>query len=137
MFLTLWLLAWKESKFVWIRKIKATYVSLGMLCLHIFLVLIYSRIRLALLGLRSGINHSRSYYIEILTFSSYGNAVPVWYLENTFPENEFDAWDWFEENCWEDEWRIWCRAQGILIFWSWYFESSLSVRVYIVLHQLL
>lgn len=39
-------------------------------------------------------------------------SVPLGYLKNTLKENELDAWDWPEEDCRENEWCIWCRAQG-------------------------
>ena len=42
-------------------------------------------------------------------------AVTFWYRENPFKKDEFNAWDWYEEDSWEDEWGIWCRAQGIFL----------------------
>lgn len=42
-------------------------------------------------------------------------AVTSGYLKNPFKKNEFNAWDWFKEDCRKDEWRIWGRAQGIFL----------------------
>ena len=50
-------------------------------------------------------------YIKDFYFLNY--SVSLGYFKNTLEENEFDAWDRSEEDCREDEWCIWCRAQGL------------------------
>lgn len=54
--------------------------------------------------------YARSYMsISLLVVSS-------WYPENSFKKNEFNAWDWFEEDCWKDEWCIRCGAEGMICY---------------------
>lgn len=58
---------------------------------------------------------------QFLKMTIYFYAVSPGYLENPFKKNEFNAWDWLEEDCWEDEWSIWCRVKGMFLISTAFF----------------
>lgn len=72
---------------------------------------------------RKKIHLWRTWQLLKMTDCIYYYAVSSGYLENPFKKNEFNAWDWLEEDCWEDEWSIWCRVKGMFLISSTFFSS--------------